>query len=89
MMAGGCLQHFSLLQSKRSLVGPMWERSSLHADCGNSNLLGAGSTQEADADIQALVDFVKPFVETSKGVNYDRFEAISYRSQVCSRVESK
>ena len=36
-----------------------------------------------------MVDFVKPFVETNKGVNYERFEAISYRSQVCSRVESK
>jgi hypothetical protein len=43
---------------------------------------GCGESQPADAEIQALVDSVKSFVESSKGVAYTKFEAVSFRSQV-------
>eukprot|EP00291_Cryptomonas_curvata_P016016 CAMPEP_0172151442 /NCGR_PEP_ID=MMETSP1050-20130122/231_1 /TAXON_ID=233186 /ORGANISM="Cryptomonas curvata, Strain CCAP979/52" /LENGTH=101 /DNA_ID=CAMNT_0012819547 /DNA_START=9 /DNA_END=314 /DNA_ORIENTATION=- len=43
---------------------------------------GCGESQSADAEIQALVDSVKPFVESSKSVSYTKFEAVSFRAQV-------
>ena len=43
---------------------------------------GCGDSRPADAEIQSLVDSVKPFVESSKGVSYTKFEAVSFRSQV-------
>ena len=37
--------------------------------------------KEADDEIKELVEFVRPFVQSKKGVQYEKFEAIAYRSQ--------
>ncbi len=57
----------------------IYDRQSLNEDLGCA---GCGESKEADAEIQELVNSVKPFVESSKGVSYTKFEAVSFRSQV-------
>lgn len=43
-------------------------------------------TEEADSEIKALVEIMRPYVESKKGVKYDKFDATSYRSQVIQAI---